>query len=598
MTVSRAKSIKWGLAAALLVFSAGAEALAQSGPIKLAPPVSLQPPINQNSGGEKPAESPIKPLEPENMRGVTGIQVDSLNAVNPESAGTLTPETGGFPLTLWQGASRELVERLLPEIPGRLASPTLRDLSRRMMLSMATPPVGDVRKDLLNIRIGRLAAMGDLLSVGQLLQSVPNRVASAALVKAEADAYFLTSDYPKACGIVGEQILESEEIYWRKAFVFCQALAGEHDKAYLGAQLMRDEGADEPVFFSLVDAIASKGSASLETLEGADALTIAMMRSAQAPLPDNSILPNSPSLLRAIAVSPYLPVKTRLRVAERAEASGSLDITALRQIYGAVPFTEEDLEEPLNKADELGGAMGRAILYQAALGRSIPAALVEVLVKANQLAEVDGLMMTTARVFLPILKRIEPDNEMLPFASQAIRMYMMAGDVEAAAAWYRLIRSGAVFEDIYRTAYINLLPLARIADGDNLIDVPTSFLSDWWRLNRGLSDGPEKAHLFFVLANALEGSVTKARWYDLLQGNLQATPRKSPPPPVWYVLSDAAEQGRVGETLVYILVGMGSAAPGEIDPMFLSGVLKAMIAVGLEKEARALALEAALGAGL
>jgi len=599
MTDSLVNSLKIGLAALALSATTSLGAMAQSDPVKLAPPVSLSPPSGQPEDKKTETVNPIKALPPiDQVRDSSGIQVDSLGAVNPESAGTLSPETGGLPIDLWKGTDRSLVERLLPEIPGGLVSPTMRELARRLLLSMATPPEGAAREDLLNQRIDRLAAMGDLAAVGELIQAVPNRTASPALVQAEADAFFLSGNYAKACGIVGQQILESDELYWRKGFVFCQALAGEHDKAYLGAGLMRDEGIEAPVFFSLIDAMAAKGAASLETLEGADAMTIAMMRAAQAPLPDNSRLPESPSLLRAIAVSPHLPVETRLRVAERAEAAGSLDTEALQQIYGAVAFSEEDLESPLSKADELGGGKGRAILYQAALGRDIPAALVEVLAKAQQLGEADQLQETTSRAFLPILKRVSPDREMLPFASAAIRMFMTVGDVPSAAEWYRLLRAGAVFESIYQSTYMNLLPLARIADSQNIIGAPTGFLSDWWKLNRGLEDGPEKAHLFFVLADALEGSVTEARWRDLLQGDLQAVPRYSPASPIWHSLDEAAEAGQIGETLLFALVGMGTASPGEIEPMFLSKVLKALIKTGFEKEARALALEAALGAGL
>lgn len=599
MTDSLVNSLKIGLAALALSATTSLGAMAQSDPVKLAPPVSLSPPSGQPEDKKTETVNPIKALPPiDQVRGSSGIQVDSLGAVNPESAGTLSPETGGLPIDLWKGTDRSLVERLLPEIPGGLVSPTMRELARRLLLSMATPPEGAAREDLLNQRIDRLAAMGDLAAVGELIQAVPNRTASPALVQAEADAFFLSGNYAKACGIVGQQILESDELYWRKGFVFCQALAGEHDKAYLGAGLMRDEGIEAPVFFSLIDAMAAKGAASLETLEGADAMTVAMMRAAQAPLPDNSRLPESPSLLRAIAVSPHLPVETRLRVAERAEAAGSLDTEALQQIYGAVSFGEEDLESPLSKADELGGGKGRAILYQAALGRDIPAALVEVLAKAQQLGEADQLQETTSRAFLPILKRVSPDREMLPFASAAIRMFMTVGDVPSAAEWYRLLRAGAVFESIYQSTYMNLLPLARIADSQNIIGAPTGFLSDWWKLNRGLEDGPEKAHLFFVLADALEGSVTEARWRDLLQGDLQAVPRYSPASPIWHSLDEAAEAGQIGETLLFALVGMGTASPGEIEPMFLSKVLKALIKTGFEKEARALALEAALGAGL
>ena len=179
MTDSLVNSLKIGVAALALSATTSLGAMAQNGPVKLAPPVSLSLPSGQSEDKNTETVNPIKALPPiDQVRSGSGIQVDSLGAVNPESAGTLSPETGGLPIDLWKGTDRSLVERLLAEIPGGLVSPTMRELARRLLLSMATPPEGEAREDLLNQRIDRLAAMGDLAAVGDLIQAVPNRTAS------------------------------------------------------------------------------------------------------------------------------------------------------------------------------------------------------------------------------------------------------------------------------------------------------------------------------------------------------------------------------------------------------------------------------------
>jgi len=55
---------------------------------------------------------------------------------------------------------------------------------------------------------------------------------------------------------------------------------------------------------------------------------------------------------------------------------------------------------------------------------------------------------------------------------------------------------------------------------------------------------------------------------------------------------------RVGEIVLLSLLAIGDAGPAKVEVGVLSTVLKALLAVGLDQDARALALEAALTNGL
>jgi hypothetical protein len=70
-----------------------------------------------------------------------------------------------------------------------------------------------------------------------------------------------------------------------------------------------------------------------------------------------------------------------------------------------------------------------------------------------------------------------------------------------------------------------------------------------------------------------------------------------------YVLADNSsvspmKSKRVGETVLLSLLAIGNAGPAKIEVGVLSTVLKALLAIGLDQDARALALEAALVNGL
>ena len=65
-----------------------------------------------------------------------------------------------------------------------------------------------------------------------------------------------------------------------------------------------------------------------------------------------------------------------------------------------------------------------------------------------------------------------------------------------------------------------------------------------------------------------------------------------------YALEDASEARRLGETVALALIVLGEAGPAESHDLALGAVLSGLTRVGLEREARALAIEAALANGI
>jgi len=60
----------------------------------------------------------------------------------------------------------------------------------------------------------------------------------------------------------------------------------------------------------------------------------------------------------------------------------------------------------------------------------------------------------------------------------------------------------------------------------------------------------------------------------------------------------AAEELRSGESVLLALVSLGDGFPGNVDPTAIYRVVASLRLVGFDEEARAIAVEAALAAGV
>ena len=581
---------------------------AAAGPVRLAPPQPLKAPEPMRKApvpAEKaPAAVTLPAAKPPGGGVKTRIQVDTLGMVNPDTIGTLSEDQGGFGYAMWEGTSRALVDTLLPRLPVNTSSPAMRGLMRRLLLSTAqAPDGGDGGVALVALRTRLLAAMGDLAAVNQLLNIIPGRNLNPQLVRIETDTRFLANDNARACALAAGQIAEQDTSYWQKAFIFCQALAGENDQAALGIALLHELGEDDPAFFALLDMLGGGDKAAIESLPDPSPLHLAMARVAKAQLPPDVISSNRPSVLRTIAIAPNASVELRLEAAERSEAAGALRVDALRQLYTGVSFSDDDLANPLSKAEAESGPLSRALLYRTALVQTVPVAQAETVAHALSLAREGGRYPSTVRVFMPILKQIPPSADLIWLAPEAIRAMLIGGEKEAAVAWIELMRASAMFNPESAADLVAMIPLIRLAEASGADTLSSRDLEDWWA---GISEdegAPATATLLFSLFDALGDKVPPALWEALVGGSEQNTVAM-PQPALWYRLAAAAKDGpngagrRKAETVLLALLALGEGGPGQADPIILNRVLSSLMAVGLTAEARTLAVEAAVVAGL
>lgn len=555
------------------------------------PPLQARPLGGPAVGAPASPASPVAKAEP-------GIRINSLQNIAPDAAGVLNDVQGGFGAEMWRGTRRAVVEALLPRLPVNATSPAMRDLMRRLLLSEAAVPEGEAGETrLITLRINRLGAMGDLIGVNDLLNATPGRGDDESLMRIEADARFLTNDNARACALATSQISRRQSNYWQKSFIFCQALAGQHGPAALGVALLRETGEKDPVFFALVDAVAAGGEVTIDSMPDPSPLHLAMARVAKAQLPADVIASNNPGTLRTIAISPNAPVELRLEAAERAEAAGALPVDDLRQLYTSVPFSAEDLANPFSKAEAEAGALSRALLYRTALVQTVPTAQAEAVTLALELAREGGRYVSTVRAFMPVLKRIPASAELAWFALEAVRALIATGEHQAARSWFALLRNKAAFDEASALALVSLMPLARLAGSEEAKEWSDERITAWWEAERGRDGAPARAARLYTLFEALGEPVAARLWEDLLTGPQRATV-VMPRPALWYGLEAAARQLRKGETVLLSLLALGDGGPAQADPIVLRRVLGALGVVGLEASARALAVEAAVAAGL
>ncbi|HUN51311.1 MAG TPA: hypothetical protein VMU42_09345, partial [Candidatus Sulfotelmatobacter sp.] len=245
--------------------------------------------------------------------------------------------------------------------------------------------------------------------------------------------------------------------------------------------------------------------------------------------------------------------------------------------------------------------LGNALMYRAVQAEKVPAAEAEAIAAAFALAR--GAAVPTPlwleRAYGPALFRITPGPGVVWFASDATHAYLAAGDVANARAWAALGDTDRVLPAPGQPAPGALLGrLMALADKDAApADAPT--LAAWYRAAEAV-DGPERAAraaLLYSLLDALGQPVPAERW-QALAGGAQPITATVPSPIVTRGVAAAAAAGRLGETVLYALLAFGEGGPATADATTLVAVVAALKQVGLEGDARAVAVEAAMGHGM
>ncbi len=265
-----------------------------------------------------------------------------------------------------------------------------------------------------------------------------------------------------------------------------------------------------------------------------------------------------------------------------------------------VPLTPAQLADPAAFARTDGGPRGRAALFQAAQAAQAGARL-EALRRLWALGRERGGYATLARASLGALAEIAPSPEHAAFAPDAARAFLLAGRIEDAREWLRFARAARVGGDqAAEDRYAGLWALAAIAGlGWSDADEPRAFLA--WReatMRIDARGAPARVALAATLLAGL-GHLPAGGAFAAFPETAPARAQAAlPHPAVWTALHQAAVAGRTAETIALAAQALGTEGPAGAAPQTLLAVLDALRAVGQDGAARALALEAAIAAGL
>jgi hypothetical protein len=595
-------------------------------------PMPLTPPTGQSA----PLSAPVSTFA---SRAIAKNVLEELGA---ERVGLRDEASGGLPNDMWRGGDPEIVRAVLARLPRRMTSPAMRNIAHNLLLPAArqpranlnaaelTAPVGgdEAVNDpaapqapwLLEARVAALVAMGDWTSVNELLDLVPQDRLTAALIRHRADGFLIAGQTDKACAEAQAALSRKPEPQWQKLLVYCQFSAKQPGAAQLGLSLLREEGLNDPLFFWAADQLQGLKTPAPVLTQRPAVLELVMLRAVGRALPDAVARDDDPTTMRIIAAMPVAPPEdtkekltaaqkkeraraaqeARILLSERAVALGVLDPEMLRARYLDLDLSQDAKPEQITDAAP-NNVRARVLMFQMAKKQDSAAARAEVIGKAIDLARADrgqkGPDLTVVgKVYGPLLADLPPTPDLLWFAGHAARGLLAAGMPDKAAAWLDLVRQMARGSLEASGLADSLWAVEHLGRSDGRGELLPRALRAW-QAGVPPEAGALQRQTLLNLLGALGDPVAIEDWRAVMAAPPAAS-TAAPSPALWQGLTLAARDGRGGETTAFGLAALGDAGPHVGSPVTLAKVIESLMMAGREADARALAVEAALVAGL
>ncbi len=493
------------------------------------------------------------------------VEVQPLGKPDPSDKGTLGESDGGLGKDLWADTDYATIAELMADLPAGTASPTMNDLIRRVLLTGAKPKdASDAGPTLFDLRTAKLLQAGLVGDLTALLDAGGEKTGD---MKARADGYLLNGRTREACAAADPEAADAVALQLR---AFCQIDAGDHAAAALSADLARVKGANDPAFFALVAHLADGAPLNAKTLSGLTPVTLALAQRAKAALTPAALKDASLGVVAALAASKQTPAGLRLAAAERAARDGAYDPQALIDLMIAA---------------KAGKGSGTALVQLAVRTEGLePRA--KAIAAAAAFAAGNDLTALYAQLLARAAWETPPSAALAPYADAVTRVLLLSGRGDRVADWLN---------------FASALPplLADELTVRLMLAAPTRerALQAAEALARLAAAAPSDAALAARLV--IYAGVIEAQGFaisDAAQGLLAATPQLAGGAGQVETaeLSAAARAKRVGETILRALILIGPGGPEKAHPASIIEAAAALSAVGLSREAGALALEAAL----
>ena len=549
-----------------------------------------------------------------NSNTLNTVKVSDLPKSNPSWIGSLSFDDGGLGWDMWKDTDLSFVKLLLDELPVNAPSPAMRNLAKRLLISEAYQPKKKEEKGLraispsgkpievmdsdatfLPIRFAKLASLGAKDELLALSKRVPIEDMVGEMAKSAIYARLLSGETDKVCGEVVGFAKRTNETYWRKALIVCQLIKGDRDAALLSLELLLAELSSEDEFSELIYALADESNKIKFDEESIYfKILIAVLPGKQL---DKHRLNLEPSGLSVVAQNIDLPWDIRMLAAEKAVLAGSLSSIYLAELASQYNFKEEIFSRAASESNSMEGFKARTLLLQAAARNTSLIERARFLRLLLDRADKDLIFKVYAEVSMPILSTVKPRSDLTWFASSAARSAIAGGNYTLASNWLSVLGKTIDLDYESSGSLLRLLPLIAIS-GESL---PSPFnqrqATDVWS---GLSDNftridkEKRASRLLVLLSAMGIEPKPGAWKDIISPQNLYVNEKIPSTALRYQLHDAAKNKRIAEVVSISLIMLGSEGPSKSGLVSLNAVIRALREVGLESDAREIAIEAAI----
>ncbi|MBL4801533.1 MAG: hypothetical protein JKY45_06535 [Emcibacter sp.] len=564
------------------------------------------------------------------------VETTTLIEIVPAAQGLLGEDNGGFPLTLWQGSSRDRVMQLLSALSVPSKSYVMESLTRKLLLSVALVPSVTVQEPFqetsqeisqntefqngvlsrnfpqkqdeaakfLALRIQKIGETGDLKALVSFLNLLPAE--SYAGSRETTDLMLMAGDVSTAC-IQAREAMEADQVdhYWLKLLAYCQAMEGNAEGADLTIELLMEVGNTDFIFYDLInklsmekagDEVAQRFASGFGSL---NPMLYSLLSVLEQPI-DARMFADAPALvLYALSGNANVSKEGRLMAAAQSYQGATFPVDKLRPLYSSVRFSGDEYDNAIIISRSDDTVMGDVLLYQSAARQIDQVKKAELLKIIWERAIVMGDLPRAARLNARTLRSLAPTKNLLFHAHHIARGLILAGDFKKALKWYGYVKNAAYSGDSDATkALVDIWPMMIVAGQKNDMlhnDIPWSkeILDLWWNGQMILSpeQRQEKAALFYTIAEALAFTVPDIMWQELV-GPVSVQNNHPIPVAIWRDMIKAVSEDKLGETLLLcLLASNGEGGASSLDPTGVSAVIRALRAIGLEEEAHSLALE-------
>ena len=459
-----------------------------------------------------------------------GKSLGGSGATGPDSIGTLPERDTDFDPKTWNGTSFGQVMRLIDLLPDRIDSAAEHELTRNLLVAVATAPQGDDGGDkMLTRRVVKLIALGNVADAAALARAAPGLPSSATLAQAEIEAELLAGQVESAC---------------IDLHAFAQILTDPISASGLALCVQHSgEGEAAPMDVESLGVLARIAGAPLSA--------------------DPSRSP--PARLFAAAHDANLGPDQRLAAAFAAGRASAIDGVSLAAILRTVPVNAEITSEVGPPTD----GSSAAALFHAIAAESDPERKL-VLVEGALLSP-KGVSDKVSVALLAPLRDIAPSEALGPLAPRFARLFYTIGDVEAATPWAELADRSSLGAALwpYRV-------LLKQADRTGIAE---------WEQQAAL-DAPKLARVLMILS-AFDVTVPPG-------GSARIAGDDLPEPILGDLLAmdQAAKDLKTGETTLRVIAILGQDGPARMHPLALRRALADLDGVHLHNESHALAFEA------